>query len=104
MGELTATQPKPLLPIDGQPMLLGLLSALEAAGLRAIEMVTGYRAEELEAAVRQAPPALAVRFHRQQRLDGTAGALLLCRRACGEEPFLLTWADVLAEPSDYRAH
>ena len=102
MGDLTTELPKPLLSVGGRPMLIHLLETLARAGLRSAEVVVGYRGETIEAVVEEASLGLELRFHRQQHLDGTAGALLLCREACGEEPFLLTWGDVLADVADYR--
>ena len=110
MGELTNQLPKPLLSVGGRPLLLRLLEELAGAGIERIEIVTGYFADRIEEAVLRftnvtAGPlgTLALRFHRQEELDGTATALELCREACANEPFLASWGDVLASSSDYRS-
>ena len=45
---LTETWPKPLLPIDGRPVLATLLRELAAAGLTRVTVVTGHLADQLE--------------------------------------------------------
>ena len=102
MGELTESVPKAALPLGDRPVLVCLLDLLWAAGIRNAEIVTGYLADELESVVLAAKPRVALRFHRQSRLDGTAAAALLCREACAGQPFLLCLADVLGSSDDYR--
>lgn len=107
LGQLTDRIPKPLVAVAGRPLLRRLLDALGVAGIGQIEIVTGYLAERLEAEVfswsREPGCAWRADFHRQTGDAGTAAALLACRVACADEPFLLSWGDVLAEPDDYRA-
>src|SRR2546427_13123656 len=45
---LTERWPKPVLPIDGRPVLAVLLQELAAADLRRVWIVTGYLAEQVE--------------------------------------------------------
>src|SRR4051812_36068787 len=48
MRELTDEQPKPMLKVQGKPILEHILDGLIAAGIREIFMVTGFRAEAIE--------------------------------------------------------
>src|SRR4029077_10538879 len=45
---LTERGPKPVLPIDGRPVLATLLRELAAAELHRVWLVTGYLAEQVE--------------------------------------------------------
>ena len=48
-------QPKPLLQVDGVPLIRSLTQALEEAGVAQTVVVTGHRAAEIEAALAGAP-------------------------------------------------
>ncbi len=99
MGEITRDTPKPLIPLNGRPMLLHILDRIAAAGVREVFIVTGYLADQLEAVA--ASHGLPVTFRRQEVVNGTAKAALLARDWVGEDAFLLTFGDILAEPEHY---
>ena len=44
---------KPLLPVDGQPAITGLVETIRCAGIRDIVLVTGFRREDLQEEIRQ---------------------------------------------------
>ena len=48
MGELTEEMPKPMLPLNGRPMIEHIVRRLQDAGLREILIVVGYRRELIE--------------------------------------------------------
>ncbi|WP_031496430.1 nucleotidyltransferase family protein [Bryobacter aggregatus] len=100
MGELTRELPKPLIPLNGRPMLLHILDRMQAAGVEEVLLVTGYLADQLEATA--SSHGIPVRFVRQEIANGTARATLLARDWVGGEPFLLTFGDILAESDHYR--
>jgi len=100
MGRLTERVPKPLIPILGKPLLLHVLNRLAAASFSRVLVVTGYGAAMVERELRGHP--LAPTFVRQHELNGTARAALLAEEFTGEENFLLTYADILADPRDYQ--
>jgi dTDP-glucose pyrophosphorylase len=99
MGELTREMPKPLIPLGGRPMLLHILDRVQAAGVEEVMLVTGYLADQIEAAARS--HGIAVCFRRQEEVNGTAKAALLGREWVGGDSFLLTFGDILAEPEHY---
>jgi len=101
MAGLTADRPKAMLPLRNRPMLELILERLRLAGFLEILVVTGYRAEMIEEHFAVDSPAL--RFRRQEELNGTARAALLAREFTGAEPFLLTFGDILTGVEDYRA-
>src|SRR4051794_41588375 len=73
---LTETWPKPLLPIDGRPVIAALLRELAAAGLTRVTLVTGHLAEPLEELVGDGSAyGVEARAVRQPRPDGSADAV-----------------------------
>jgi len=100
MGSLTDDLPKPMLPLNGRPILDHLIERMSAAGLRKFGVVVGYRAEVVEAHFAARPE---IAFFRQETIDGTARAALLGREWVGREPFLFTFGDILTESRDYRS-
>ncbi len=103
LGALTANYPKPLLDVGGLPIIAHTLSGLARAGIEEVTIVTGHFAELLEAEVGNgAESGLAVRYVRQERLDGTARALALARDWLGDERFFFGWGDILVQPANYR--
>ena len=91
--------PKPLMPIAGVTVIERILDALTGEGFDDAVVVTGHRAGEVERHLASRP---AVRFVRQEHPQGTGDALLAARSAIGDEPFLVTWVDVIVEPGTYR--
>ncbi len=108
MGSLTATTPKPLLALHGRPIIEHILGGLHDAGITDAVIVTGYRGEQIETHLGDgAGVGVRLSYRRQDMAEdaarGTARALLLARDALGEQPFVLTWGDVVIDPSDYGA-
>ncbi len=99
MGEITRELPKPLIPLNGRPMLLHILDRIAAAGVEEVLLVTGYLADQIEATA--STHGIPVTFRRQHVVNGTAKAALLAKDWVGSEPFLLTFGDILAETEHY---
>jgi bifunctional UDP-N-acetylglucosamine pyrophosphorylase/glucosamine-1-phosphate N-acetyltransferase len=85
---LTERYAKPVLPIDGRPVIVGVLHELVNAGVTEIAVVTGHLAEQVERLLGGFPADL--RFVRQPSSDGSADAV---RRAALEPPYLVVGAD-----------
>jgi glucose-1-phosphate thymidylyltransferase len=98
---LTERWAKPLLPVDGRPVIATLLRELAAAGVARVTVVTGHLADQVES-LAGAPGAfgLDVRFVRQPRPDGSADALLCGLRAGASPPLLALAADTVFTPGD----
>jgi NDP-sugar pyrophosphorylase family protein len=104
MGALTADTPKPLLPLCGRPIIEHILLGIQAAGVRRAVVVTGYRREQVEARLGDGSRlGLHITYRHQPQPEGTARAIALVRGDIGGEPFLLSWGDVIVEPSQYAA-
>jgi dTDP-glucose pyrophosphorylase len=98
---LTEAWPKPLLPIDGRPVLATLLRELAASGFERVTLVTGHLAEQLEELVGDGSPfGLAVETVRQPEALGSADAVTRAIRAGAEPPLLVTAADTVFTPGD----
>lgn len=102
MKDLTAECPKPLLPLNGRPMLAHVIEAIESAGITEILLIVRYKAEMIKDFFRDHPPAKAcLTYKHQPAQDGTGSATLQAREFIGDEPFLLTFGDIIVEPSIY---
>jgi UTP-glucose-1-phosphate uridylyltransferase len=85
---LTERYAKPVLPIDGRPVIVTLVRDLREADVGAITVVTGHLAEQVEALLE----GLDVRFVRQPAALGGADAV---RRAALDPPYVVVGADTL---------
>jgi UDP-N-acetylglucosamine diphosphorylase / glucose-1-phosphate thymidylyltransferase / UDP-N-acetylgalactosamine diphosphorylase / glucosamine-1-phosphate N-acetyltransferase / galactosamine-1-phosphate N-acetyltransferase len=95
--------PKPVLPIDGRPVIATLLRELTAAGIRRAFVVTGHLAEQVEELVGDASGfGLEVRFARQPGVLGSADTVRRALAAGAEPPFLVTAADTVYIAGDVR--
>jgi dTDP-glucose pyrophosphorylase len=98
---LTETWPKPLLPIDGRPVLATLLRELADAGFARATVVTGHLAEQLEDLVGDGSVfGLAVEAVRQPEALGSADAVTRALRAGTSPPLLVTAADTVFTRGD----
>jgi CTP:molybdopterin cytidylyltransferase MocA len=91
MRPLTERWPKPVLPIDGRPVVVTLVHELAQVCER-IVVVTGHLAEQVEALLAPLPYGLA--FVRQPPGQGSADAVL---RARPRPPYLVLAADTIYE-------
>jgi CTP:molybdopterin cytidylyltransferase MocA len=89
MRPLTEIWPKPLLPIDGRPVIATLLRELEFAGR--ITVVTGHLGDKL----RRFLDGWDVAFAHQPAVLGSADAVRRALEAGATPPFVVTAADTL---------
>ena len=87
---ITERYAKPVLPIDGRPVIAILLRELARAGVGPVTVVTGYLAEQVERLLEGFQPA--PRLVRQPRPEGSADAVL---RAALAPPYLAVAADTV---------
>jgi NDP-sugar pyrophosphorylase family protein len=98
---LTEDWPKPILPIDGRPVIATLLRDLSAAGVERVVVVTGHLAEQVEALVGDGTGfGLRVTFARQPGVLGSADTVRRGLDAGAEPPFLVAAADTVFQPGD----
>jgi NDP-sugar pyrophosphorylase family protein len=101
LGKLTEAVPKPLVEVAGRPVLQHVFSGIAAAGVAEVVLIVGYLGEQIESNIGSEFKGMAVRYARQESMNGTARALLLAREHLGDKSFLFAWGDVLVEPSTY---
>jgi CTP:molybdopterin cytidylyltransferase MocA len=90
---LTDHYAKPVLPIDGMPVISLLLRELSESGALGVTVVTGHHAEQVERLVGDGSGfGLEVRFARQASPDGSADAVLA---GAPVAPYLVLGADKL---------
>jgi CTP:molybdopterin cytidylyltransferase MocA len=93
---LTERWPKPLLPIDGKPVIVTLLRELEQAQLAPVTVVVGHLGDQ----IRRLLDGLEVRFADQPEPLGSADAVLRAVEAGGRAPFIVSVADTVYSPGD----
>jgi CTP:molybdopterin cytidylyltransferase MocA len=95
MRPISERWPKPVLPIDGRPVVATLLRDLAAVGLDEVTVVTGHLAEQVETLLGDGSAfGTRIRYVRQPRPDGSADAVRRALRA----PALVTTADQVFAP------
>ncbi|HTI98221.1 MAG TPA: sugar phosphate nucleotidyltransferase [Dongiaceae bacterium] len=103
MRELTNDLPKPMLRVQGKPILEHIIAGLQAAGIREFFIVTGYRAEVVEAYFGDGSRfGVRIAYGRQVVQDGTGKAPELAKDFVGDSPFVLTYGDILVKPETYQ--
>lgn len=100
MGEMTREMPKPMLPVQGKPLVEHIVERLAAAGIERFFIVVGYHHELIEEHFRKS--RFTMEFRRQEPVNGTGSAALLAKDFVAGKPFLLTYGDILVEPDEYR--
>lgn len=102
MKHLTEALPKPMLRVQGKPILEHILAGLVAAGVREVFIVTGHRAETIEGYFGDGTRWNArIVYGRQTVQDGTGRAPELAKDFVGAAPFILTYGDILVAPQTY---
>jgi len=98
---VTERWPKPILPIDGRPVVATVLRELRAAGCDPVTVVTGYLAEQVERLLGDGSGfGLELRYARQPLPDGSADAVSRGLAAGAETPLLVATADTVFRPGD----
>lgn len=102
MKELTHAIPKPMLQVEGRPILEHIVTGIRAAGVKEIFIVTGYRAETIESYFGDGSKwGAQISYGRQEVQNGTGKAPEVAREFVGVSPFLLTYGDILVKPDTY---
>lgn len=98
---LTEKCPKPMLPVNGKPILEHLVGKLHAAGIQHVSISTHYLAESIVDYFHDGKEfGVAIEYVDEDRPMGTAGAL--AKAAVGDLPLLVINGDILTSV-DFRA-
>jgi UDP-N-acetylglucosamine diphosphorylase / glucose-1-phosphate thymidylyltransferase / UDP-N-acetylgalactosamine diphosphorylase / glucosamine-1-phosphate N-acetyltransferase / galactosamine-1-phosphate N-acetyltransferase len=102
MKELTNEVPKPMLRVEGRPILEHILRGILSAGVKEIFIVTGFRAETIEDYFGVGTKwGARISYGRQIVQDGTGKAPEVAKEFVGASPFILTYGDILVKPETY---
>jgi NDP-sugar pyrophosphorylase family protein len=93
---VTGRWPKPVLPVDGRPVLATLLLELDGAGIGPITVVIGHLADQVERLLEGRD----VRLARQPEPQGSADALSCALRAGASPPAVVAACDTVFSPGD----
>jgi UDP-N-acetylglucosamine diphosphorylase / glucose-1-phosphate thymidylyltransferase / UDP-N-acetylgalactosamine diphosphorylase / glucosamine-1-phosphate N-acetyltransferase / galactosamine-1-phosphate N-acetyltransferase len=103
MGGLTSELPKPMLRVQGKPILQHILEGLMEAGVRDFFIVTGFRADVIENYFGDGKRwGAQINYGRQLTQDGTGKAPEVAGEFAGSDDFVLTYGDILVAPNTYQ--
>ena len=95
---LTYTQPKPLIPVAGKPIISFIIDQLLSVGVEEFVFIIGYLGEKIREYVNQAYPELNATFVEQVERLGSAHAIWLASDAWREaEKVVVFFGDVLID-------
>jgi dTDP-glucose pyrophosphorylase len=101
---LTERYAKPVLPVDGRPVVATLLRELAAAGVERVTVVVGRLGDQVERLCGDGGRfGVRVSYARQARPDGSADALAAALAAGARPPFVVTAADTVFRRGDLAA-
>lgn len=86
---LTYTQPKPLIPVAGKPIVSYIIENLQSAGIDKFVFIIGYLGEKIESFLRKTYPDLDMQFVEQVSRDGSGHAIWLARKIWKKESELV---------------
>jgi UDP-N-acetylglucosamine diphosphorylase / glucose-1-phosphate thymidylyltransferase / UDP-N-acetylgalactosamine diphosphorylase / glucosamine-1-phosphate N-acetyltransferase / galactosamine-1-phosphate N-acetyltransferase len=102
MRELTSELPKPMLKVQGKPILQHIVEGLKDNEISEIFIVTGFRAEVIEGHFGDGKEfGVRIGYGRQVVQDGTGKAPELAKEFVARDAFLLTYGDILVKPDTY---
>jgi UDP-N-acetylglucosamine diphosphorylase / glucose-1-phosphate thymidylyltransferase / UDP-N-acetylgalactosamine diphosphorylase / glucosamine-1-phosphate N-acetyltransferase / galactosamine-1-phosphate N-acetyltransferase len=102
MRELTHEVPKPMVRVAGRPVLERIVAGLASAGIEQILVVVGYRKEVIMDHFGDGSQfRVRIDYVEQVTQDGTGRVVALARTFAGSTPFLLSYGDILVNPSFY---
>ncbi len=103
MRELTNELPKPMLKVQGKPILEHIIEGIAAAGVRDFFIVTGFKGEVIQNYFGDGAKWQArIEYGHQAVQDGTGKAPELGREFVGASPFFLSYGDILVKPETYQ--
>src|SRR5271163_1639992 len=103
MLELTQEIPKPMIEVRGKPILLHIVEGLRDAGIGRFLVIVGWRADVVQSFFGDGSAfGISVEYETQVVQDGTGRVIVLAREFCKDDPFVLSYGDILVDPANYR--
>ena len=104
MRELTNSIPKPMVEVSGKPILSYIVEGLRDCGVRRLLIIVGYKKEAVMHHFGDGSNFGAeVVYLEQVTQDGTGKVVVLAREFCDSDPFILSYGDILVDPTCYGA-
>lgn len=95
---LTYTQPKPLIPVAGKPIISFIIDQLLAVGVDDFVFIVGYLGEKIRAYVKDAYPDIKATYVQQNERLGSGHALWMARDILAEaEEIVVFFGDVIID-------
>jgi len=95
---LTYTQPKPLIPVAGKPIIAFIIDQLVEQGIRDFVFVIGYLGEKIQMYVEQTYPNIKKTFVQQNERQGSAHALWVAQEEIkGSDEIIIVFGDTILE-------
>lgn len=96
LGDLTRDVPKPMLHVNGKPILQRIVEAFHAAGFKHFIFCLNYKSEIIERFFGDGSQFdVSIEYTMENKRMGTAGALSLVERNKLDKPFLVTNGDII---------
>jgi dTDP-glucose pyrophosphorylase len=103
MREITAEIPKPMLEVRGKPVLQHIIEGLRDAGVRKLLIIVGYHADAVQNFFGDGSRYnVDIQYVTQVMQDGTGRVVNLARDFVGDTPFVLSYGDILVDPTNYK--
>src|SRR5436309_5366037 len=103
MRELTAEIPKPKIVVRGKPVLQYIIEGLRDAGIHKVLIVIGYHADAVRNFFGDGSRwSIGIQYATQTVQDGTGRVVDLARDFVGDSPFILSYGDILVDPTNYK--
>lgn len=101
---ITSSRPKPMIPLAGKPILEYTILGLKDAGINEILVIVGYKKEAIREYFGNGQGKFDVKidYIAQEELLGTANAVNYAKNFVKDEPFLLTYGDLMIEPKIFK--
>lgn len=102
MKELTDEIPKPMVAVKGTPILESIVRGLVANGIEEVLIIVGYRKEVITDYFGSGEAfGCRIQYLEQVVQDGTGRVVELAKEFAGEDPFLLSYGDILVAAEAY---
>ena len=102
LGSITDDKPKPMVPVQGVPVLEHILTGLEREGIQEFLFVVGYMRQAIENYFGDGSAwNVGIQYAVQEALNGTGGALALGKAFAESDNILSSYGDILTSYQHY---
>ncbi|MCS7252764.1 MAG: nucleotidyltransferase family protein [Armatimonadota bacterium] len=100
---ITESIPKAMIEVGGEPFLSHILRRFKLAGCSHVLIVIGHLGDLIVQRYGDEAFSMRLSYAIQEEPKGTARALQLAEAFVGDDPFMLSWGDVIASPNNYAS-